>query len=350
MVGDVEVLTYKINLKRQYMHKNRTKYGWYKFRRKINKWIRIATKIANVVIHPEIKNMNITTRHTKKLGKINSDVANQIIRKYQKNKKCKKISNVSLIVPAKYSSKYPNVVYDEDKKQLNIKPLRMLLTWKAPREFLKINQIEVNNKYAYVSISVQSGTPKKYTDMVGVDLNIKHNMASIGNPRTHVVDFLGKGYIYKRLKYKKIRERFQKQKRLNKIKEMGNKEQRLTNDINHKLSCKILELASQQHANISLENLLNIRTTKCYNKKFRYFLNSWPFYTLRSFVEYKSKLKGITAVAVDPKYTSQICSSCKKVNKCSSKKYKCASCGLRIHRDENAAYNIANRGQQSLQN
>ena len=53
-------------------------------------------------------------------------------------------------------------------------------------------------------------------------------------------------------------------------------------------------------------------------------------------------------IKVDPKYTSQICSKCGKINKCNSKKYICSKCKLRIHRDENASYNIANRGKQAL--
>ena len=129
---------------------------------------------------------------------------------------------------------------------------------------------------------------------------------------------------------------------------MNNKEQRLMNDLNHKLSKHIINIANKNKANISMENLKDIRKTAKINKKFKYFLNSWQFYTLRTFVEYKSNIEGIFTIFIDPKYTSQMCSNCGKINKCKTKKYECKNCKLKIHRDKNASFNIANKGQQSL--
>ena len=207
----------------------------------------------------------------------------------------------------------------------------------------------MNKDYAYVCMTVDKKEVKKYKNMLGVDLNIKHNLASIGNPDTKYIKYLGRDYIYKRVKYKEIRKRFQKQGRLWKVKEMNNKEQRVMNDLNHKLSNKIVNIAKKQKANIAFEKLKNVRKTAKVSRNFRYFLNSWQFYTLQSFVEYKSMLERIKTVYVDPKYTSQICSNCGKINKCNSKKYICSNCKLHIHRDENASYNIANRGKSQLQ-
>ena len=47
--------------------------------------VHVARNIANYVIQPKIKKQKITTKHTKHLGKINSDIANQIIKKYKNN-------------------------------------------------------------------------------------------------------------------------------------------------------------------------------------------------------------------------------------------------------------------------
>jgi len=73
-------------------------------------------------------------------------------------------------------------------------------------------------------------------------------------------------------------------------------------------------------------------------------LNSWGFYQLRQYIEYKCELNGVEVFAIDPRYTSQDCSGCGSRTKCSGKAYTCKACGLKIHRDENASYNIANRG------
>lgn len=341
--------TYKINLKRQFIRQNtkKQKEEWYKFRRKIKNMIRVATKIANYVIQPDIRKQKITSKHVKHLGDLKTTISNQIIRKYKNNKKCKKISNVNLIIPANHSRKYKSVQYNDKTNDLYIVPLKLHLKWTCPIKFIKINQVEINKDYAYVCITVNKEKDKEYKNMIGVDLNIKHNLASVGNPSNKTVKYLGKDYIYKRVKYKKIRRRFQKQGRLWKVKEMNNKEQRVMNDLNHKLSNEIVKIAKNNNANITFENLKGIRKTAKVNKNFKYFLNSWQFYTLQSFVEYKSMIEGIRIVFVNPKYTSQICSNCDKINKCESKKYVCSECKLHIHRDENASYNIANRGIQA---
>jgi len=55
---------------------------------------------------------------------------------------------------------------------------------------------------------------------------------------------------------------------------------------------------------------------------------------------------GKRVIAVDPKYTSQICSGCGEIVKkaLSVRTHKCPYCGLEIDRDVNAAINILNRG------
>jgi len=310
--------------------------------------INVATKIANYVIQPDVKKQKITSKHVKKFGDLKSTIANQIIRKYKNNKKCKKISNVNLIIPANYNNKYPTVRYDEETNELYIVPLKLRLKWTCPIEFTKINQIEMNQDYAYVCMTVDKYEMQDHGNMIGVDLNIKHNLASVGDPDRKKVKYLGKGYIYERVKYKEIRRRFQKQQRQWKVKEMNNKEHRVMNDLNHKMSAKIVKYADKHNANISFEKLKDIRKTANVSRNFKYFLNSWQFYTLQRFVEYKSLIEGIKTIYVDPKYTSQLCSECGKINKCKSKKYVCKHCGLQIHRDKNASYNIAKRGKQAL--
>ena len=57
---------------------------------------------------------------------------------------------------------------------------------------------------------------------------------------------------------------------------------------------------------------------------------------------YKAEMQGKQVAYVDPRYTSQKCSSCKasaKKNRNKSK-YRCKNCKFRIHADWNAAINI----------
>jgi putative transposase len=70
---------------------------------------------------------------------------------------------------------------------------------------------------------------------------------------------------------------------------------------------------------------------------------SWS--TFISMLRYKAEWAGAHVVAVDPYYTSQLCSGCgEKVPKqLADRRHECVHCGLRIDRDLNAARNILHR-------
>jgi len=62
-------------------------------------------------------------------------------------------------------------------------------------------------------------------------------------------------------------------------------------------------------------------------------------------LEYKLKRNGGEFIRVNPKYTSQKCSSCghiSKENRISQAKFKCTKCGLEMNADYNASLNILN--------
>jgi putative transposase len=335
------ILTYKIRIDRFF--KKKGKKVWYKERRKINKYLSVARRVAKYAI--KHRSEKLTSKTVKHLGKIPAKISCQIIRKYKNNNKCKKISSVNLIVPGCSTDKYPAVVHN--KGVLNIKPLKMNLKWTCPVKYAKINQVELNNKYCYVYVTVDDKEKRKYKNKVGVDLNIRHNLATVGNPDTKRVEFLGKGHIYQRAKYISIRKRLQRQGRLARVKQMGDKEYRVMRDLNQKITTEILKLAKEQKADIAIEDLTGIRKAKC-SRSFGKFLNAWPFYQLRLDLQYKCDLQGLELIPVDPKYTSQDCSRCEARNKPQGKLYECERCGLKIHRDENASYNIAKKAVTTL--
>lgn len=67
---------------------------------------------------------------------------------------------------------------------------------------------------------------------------------------------------------------------------------------------------------------------------------SWNRLSL--YLEYKSELYGKVFVKVDPKNTTEKCSSCGKIAKkdLSERRHVCPYCGLVLDRDYNAAINI----------
>ena len=67
---------------------------------------------------------------------------------------------------------------------------------------------------------------------------------------------------------------------------------------------------------------------------------------IRQQLTYKAEWAGRQLVVVDPRYTSQTCSGCGVISGSQrrGKEYKCASCGMLMDADVNAAINILNIG------
>ncbi|GAA6615414.1 zinc ribbon domain-containing protein [Scytonema sp. NUACC26] len=97
---------------------------------------------------------------------------------------------------------------------------------------------------------------------------------------------------------------------------------------------------------MAIEDLTGIRertNQKPRNKTERRRSNSWSFYQLRSFLEYKGIQAGVEVIAVPPAYTSQTCHSCLRIGIRSDKRFKCTNdaCSWSGDADFNGAKNIA---------
>ncbi|HVX02566.1 MAG TPA: hypothetical protein VHA09_05390 [Nitrososphaera sp.] len=98
----------------------------------------LARKVAEFAI----KTRTTTSKDVKHIG-LKSAIANQIQRKYGRNKKAKKISRVSLAFPSQ-------AIQQADKalKRITIPCLRLQLPYYYFSGFEKINQIEFDVEYA----------------------------------------------------------------------------------------------------------------------------------------------------------------------------------------------------------
>ena len=75
-------------------------------------------------------------------------------------------------------------------------------------------------------------------------------------------------------------------------------------------------------------------------------MHNWPFFQLRSFIEYKAALAGIPVIPVDPRNTSRECPECgciDKRNRKSQSEFSCVSCHVAGVADHFAARTIAAR-------
>ncbi len=122
------------------------------------------------------------------------------------------------------------------------------------------------------------------------------------------------------------------------------RERRFQSWVNHNISKKIIQQAKNEQALVAIEDLTGIRertNQKPRNKTERRRSNSWAFYQLRMFLEYKGLKDGVEVVSVPPAYTSQTCNRCLHIGLRSQKLFKCGNCELSCDADLNGAKMIA---------
>jgi len=212
---------------------------------------------------------------------------------------------------------------------------------------------DLDRWYACFSVEIEvkesSGDQdKEITNPIGIDLGINHlitlsNGEIIDNPR-----YLSKSEL-------KIKRR---QRKLNKSKKGSNnrkkrrfelakahrkvKDQRT--DLLHKISRSL----------VNAYDLIIFEGLKVKNMMKNHYLaksiNDASWSRLTNFVSYKAEEAGKIVEFVDPKNTSQECSSCGKIVKKSlnQRVHKCPFCGLEMDRDQNAAINILRKGLQNV--
>lgn len=221
--------------------------------------------------------------------------------------------------------------------------------WNSKLGTLRITR--KNDKYiaqiAYEAVE----TTFSGSEVMGVDLGIL--CPAVAKTSTGKVKFYGSGRQRKQVRraFYSRRKKLGKAKKLKALKKAKDKEQRWMRDQDHKISRAIVNDAiSQGVGAIKLEMLQGIRsrtqkndTTRKSRKHIRQknrMINSWSFYRLAHYIEYKARLAGIDVVYVDPAYTSQVCPHCGALHKAQGRGFFCPDCGYHVHRDIVGAANI----------
>ena len=248
-------------------------------------------------------------------------------------------SKKSFDIPVKYSKNYHGrmksyqkstndyeytVVFDEYKKQVSI--------------------IYVKDGERYI--------PEAHDDIIGIDVNSKHNLLSLSNGETYdfdrklLEDFCELSLHIDDIKSKKkdyvIGKR--KQKKLNTLKNKINKyEESLIASV-----CK--HLSEQGYHHIVMENLDN-SFCKCYvsdendvnyNRRIKFLGLS----SIKDKFEHIGRNYNIAVSLVHSAYTSKQCPICGCIddeNRKTQEAFKCVECGHEANADYNAAVNIKNR-------
>ncbi|MGY3028476.1 RNA-guided endonuclease InsQ/TnpB family protein [Thermostichus sp. MS-CIW-34] len=134
------------------------------------------------------------------------------------------------------------------------------------------------------------------------------------------------------------------------LQRLSGKERRFQTWVNHRISKAIVSRAKATNSALALEDLTGIRkrvNQQPRSKAERRRANSWAFYQLRQFLEYKARVAGVSLILVPPAYTSQTCHRCLHIHPDpaqsyrSGKSFKCGHCGWEGDADLNGANVIA---------
>lgn len=297
-------LTYKIKHNRDFTHE-----------------LGLARKVAEFAIANRDK---LSSKHVSHIG-LKSAISNNILYKYGRNKRIKVIHKVKLTIPGQA------IVNNK------IQPLD--LKFELHKPYTKICQAEVDNQYIYLTVEVLEGKPIKNKKHIGVDLNTTGHCAVVAVKETGKVYKLGKKAEHTHKKYKDIRKNLQSKGKFIALAKIKKRESRIVTDLNHKISRFIINLAVQEKGGVKLENLKGIRGSRS-PKSFKYALNSWSYFQLNKFIEYKALLAGVPITYIQPAYTSKSCSRCGVIGLRNDKLFKCPN-GHVEHADTNAAFNIS---------
>ena len=135
------------------------------------------------------------------------------------------------------------------------------------------------------------------------------------------------------------------------LKKLSGKQFRQRRDHDHVLSKHIVQ-AAEPGTIIVIENLREIRErTEQNGRASRRRQLSWSFNQFQEFLIYKAEERGMRAVRVDPRHTSQTCSRCgfqHRSNRRSQSLFLCRACSFQLNADINAARNIRNKHLASL--
>ncbi|HDL15426.1 MAG TPA: transposase, partial [Euryarchaeota archaeon] len=130
---------------------------------------------------------------------LKSMIANQILRKYANNLKAKHITKVVLTVPNQ------GITINKESMEICIPSLKLNLKYQFSNDFEKVNQIEIDKEYAFISVSLPDVEGYKTENYIGVDLNTTGHCAVVGNPTTGKVFKMGKMAYHIHKKYQNIR-------------------------------------------------------------------------------------------------------------------------------------------------
>lgn len=222
-------------------------------------------------------------------------------------------------------------------------------------------QISFDEVKKEVKINLVRDIEKNVSDLkdkqiLGVDVNTKHNIFALSNYETQEIN---NNLVNKIVREKKKLKVIQSQRdKLKLPKEYSKRQKRIQDKINKQVkylqnyACYQL-LSTHKDSVLVMENLeYNLKKCKFNNKQYEEELNYNDLFSLLRIYSMKDtviRMSGnynVNVVLVNPDFTSQMCSECEHIsknNRKSQETFCCEKCGHENNADINAAINIKDR-------
>jgi len=288
-----------------------------------------------------------STRHYPELPSV---LAKALIRKYQRNWECRKVTKLILAVCGDKGRQIKLVEGGFRVAAFFRKTVIEVSCWLHPIEG-PIRNVEFlcrqGEWFVHICYVSKCEHPIIPEGCIGIDRNSVGNVAVLADPRNGKVLHLGFNPARTKYVWRHRKKNLQRRGKRRLLHRVRNKQSRRTKYENHTVAKQIVSYAHMHRRAIALEQLDGVRRAdskiKRYTEK-----NQWSLLQLRQFVLYKAALAGVPVVEVDPAYSSQDCSRCGSRHKPDRKLFECQSCGHHDHRDANASFNLGIRGWRTI--
>ena len=342
----LKLLNEYVSLKRKNFFKGQTNLNFISFVRYIQDFI---IKKMNKVTYKSLtfNHMNVigkTMNVSGMLEKSHTKLTNTII-----HINLPKIAIIDL--PVRHSKKYHGTFKDYKyflNKTTGQKQYLIQISFDEVKKEIKITLVR----------NIKKNTSDNYEgkQILGVDVNTKHNIFALSNYETQKID---KKLVKKIVREKKKLKKIQSQRdKLKLPKEYSKRQKRIQDKINKQVeylqnyACHLL-LKNHKNSILVIENLeRNLKKCKINNAQYEEELNYNDLFSLLKIYSMKDtviRMSGnynVNVVLVNPDFTSQMCPKCghiSKNNRKSQETFCCEKCNHKNNADINAAKNIKGR-------
>ncbi len=171
------------------------------------------------------------------------------------------------------------------------------------------------NYYIHIQIKDDAPKPLNSDNVIGVDFG-RTDLAVTSDGKKwsgkEIRDVRDKYFCVRASGQKRASKgtRFSRRRCRQILKRLSGRERRFQRHVNHVISKTIIKNAKKSNSLVAIEDLTGIRdrtNQQPRSKTERRRSNSWAFFQLWTFLEYKGLINGVQVIPVTPRYSSQTC-------------------------------------------